>query len=157
MVPTFAFEPHTGFGPVILGTSREHTREALALAGFPIEHSHKRSDHFCDSSIQVECDDNSLVSFIGVAYSPRFNATYRGTGVFDTSADRLFQLIAEGESTGVHEFNTSEYCFPGQIMTLWDADTQYDHQGNESRVVWAQVGLGNASYLAAIAKIRGEA
>ena len=75
MVPTFAFEPHKGFGPAILGSPREDARAAMALAS------------------------------------------------------------------------------TGQIMTLWQADTQYDYLGSESRLVWAQVGLGNERYLASISKI----
>jgi len=153
MVPTFAFEPHKGFGPAILGSPREDARAAMALAGFPMKHSRKRSDYFCDSAIQIESDESGVVQFVGVAYSARFNATYRGVGVFSIGAEQLFHLIAAADSTGAHVFDASEYRFPGQIMTLWQADTQYDYLGSESRLVWAQVGLGNERYLASIRKI----
>ena len=155
MIPTFAFVPHKGFGPAMLGSSRELAREAMAAAGFPLERTRKRSDSFCASSIQIECDDHGLVDFIGVAYSPRFIATYRDVEVFRVPAEQLFQLIAEADSSDTDTFNRSGYRFPGQVMTLWEADSQYDYLGNESKAVWAQVGIGSASYAAAIARMKG--
>ncbi|WP_139213161.1 hypothetical protein [Pseudomonas kilonensis] len=45
--------------------------------------------------------------------------------------------------------------FPNQILTLWDADEQYDRQGGERREVWGQVGIGTSAYMAAIRAIKG--
>ncbi|EPJ81519.1 hypothetical protein CFII68_18785 [Pseudomonas sp. CFII68] len=45
--------------------------------------------------------------------------------------------------------------FPNQILTLWDADEQYDRQGGERREVWGQVGIGTNAYMAAIRAIKG--
>ena len=73
--------------------------------------------------------------------------------MFSLSAGELFSLIASTDDSGAHEFTDSEYLFPGQIITLWDADEQYDRQGNETRPVWAQVGIGNSAYAEAIAAI----
>jgi len=155
MIPIFELEPHKGFGPAMLGSSREAARAAMAFSGFPMERPGKRSDRYCDSAVQIECDDKELVQFIGVGYSPRFKAIYRDVEIFGVGAEQLFHLIADADSTGPHEFDASEYLFPGQIVTLWDANNQYDYLGHESQAVWAQVGLGNATYLASIAKFRG--
>ncbi len=152
MIPTFEFEPHKGFGPAILRSTREQARQAMAAAGFPLERSRKRTDRFCGSAIQIECGDDELVDFVGVSYSPRFNAVYRGALVFSVSAEELFRLIADADASGEHAFNASSFRFPGQVMTLWEADPQYDYLGNETRPVWAQVGLGSAAYAAAVGR-----
>ena len=39
-------------------------------------------------------------------------------------------------------------------MTLWGADEQYDSLGNQSKPVWAQVGIGGEDYAAAVAPYR---
>lgn len=124
----------------------------MAAAGFPLQSSNDALDYFCDASIQTECDADGRVHFIGVAHSPKFEATYRGADVFALSAPELFALIAAADGSGPHEYQSSEYCFPRQIMTLWDADPQYDRLTNESKPVWGQVGIGNADYMAAIEK-----
>jgi len=151
----YTFEPPRGFGPVTLGQDREAVRAAMSAAGFPLEHSSDAMDYFCDSSIQVECGEKNQAHFIGVSYSPKFTAMYRGVEVFAIAAPELFALIEEADGSGPHQYESSEYRFPGQIMTLWDADPQYDRLTNESKSVWGQVGIGNADYLAAIAKIEG--
>ena len=38
-------------------------------------------------------------------------------------------------------------------VTLYEADEQYDHKGGPSRVIWGQIGIGDARYLAAIDEI----
>lgn len=77
----------------------------------------------------------------------------RGVDVFSISATELFSLMAASDDSGPHEFDRYEYCFPNQILTLWDADKQYDRQRGEEREVWGQVGIGNDAYLAAIEAI----
>ncbi|MNV81898.1 hypothetical protein D3C71_1755930 [compost metagenome] len=74
-----------------------------------------------------------------------FTAIYQGRNVFDTPAKDLFALAADLDASGSHRFNRNEYMFPNQILTLWHADTQYDPR--ERRVIWGQVGLGDARYL----------
>jgi hypothetical protein len=64
--------------------------------------------------------------------------------------------MATSDDSGSHEFDRYEYRFPNQILTLWDADEQYDHQGGEGREVWAQVGIGNHAYMAAIDAIKNK-
>lgn len=101
-------------------------------------------DYFCENSIQVEYYEGTA-GFIGVASHAMFTAIYQGRNVFDTPAKDLFALAADLDVSGSHRFNRNEYMFPKQILTLWDADTQYDPL--ERRAIWGQVGLGDARYL----------
>ncbi|GGY36700.1 hypothetical protein [Pseudoduganella albidiflava] len=146
MAYQFEFRPHHGWGPVALGASREEVREAMHAAGFPLRSVRRELDYYCTNSIQVEYTEGRA-SFIGVSYSAEYDACYRGRHVFDMPAKELFKLIASGEEAP-HRFDISSYFFPDQVMTLWDADRQYDRIGGEKRVVWAQVGIGNADYAA---------
>lgn len=150
----FQIEPHVGIGPIRLGASREEIRAALLSVGFPLKHTRRALDYFCNSSIQVEFGDDDCADFIGCAYHAAYTLSYRGANVFDTIAKDLFTLIAENDGSGIHTFKDSGYCFPNQIVTLWDADTQYDRLGGEQRPIWGQVGLGNQRYLDAIRQIR---
>ena len=148
-------EPHVGIGPVRLGAKRNAARAALAEIGMPLEVSKERIDYF--PGIQVEYTSD-LVSFIGVSWNERYVATYHGVDVFDLAAEDLFSSVALHDKTGDHMYNTYDYVFPNQILTLWDADEQYDRIGKETRTVWAQVGLGNDIYLGAVTKVeRGDA
>lgn len=108
---------------------------------------------FCNVSIQVECSPDDRVRFIGISASERFVATFQSIDVFSLSAEELFSLIGNADNSGPHQFITSEYLFPNQIVSLWDADEHYGRQCNGSRPVWAQVGIGNESYAAAVAVI----
>ena len=142
-------EPHVGIGPVKLGATRSAARAALAEIGMALEMSRETMDYF--PGIQVEYTSD-LVSFIGVSWNRSYIATYRGVNVFDLPADDLFSSVALHDKFGDHTFNTYDYVFPNQILTLWDANEQYDRTGKESRTVWAQVGLGNDVYLGAVMK-----
>ena len=73
--------------------------------------------------------------------------------LFDLEATAVFELFAKRDRSGEHRYNQNEYIFPSQILTLYDADPQYDHRRAESRPVWGQVGLGDERYLAAILQI----
>lgn len=156
-VPVFVMEPLHGIGAVRLGSSRAAMREALAEAGFALESSRGALDFFCEAAIQVECGPDERVRFVGVSSSERFVVRFRGQDVFALGAEELFALVAAVDGTGAHRFVDHGYCFPGQIFTLWDADEQYDRRGGGRRPVWAQVGLGDAAYAAAIADIRAGA
>jgi len=150
----FELMPHKGIGPILLGSSRSQARETLSAIGFPFESSRGSLDYFCEASIQVEYGADDKVWFIGVSAHERFIVRYQGKNVFELSANNFFALVAASESSGPHTFTTCEYCFPDQIITLWDADEQYDHFGSESKQIWAQVGIGNRAYASAIAAIR---
>jgi hypothetical protein len=150
-------EPLKGIGPLMLGAPREGARAAIAAVGFPLEQSRDVLDFFCQSSIQIECDPEGRVHFIGVTCSQAYIARYRGIDVFDMPARELFAKIAEADNSGQHVFDPLEYCFPNQIFTLWDADRQYDCRRKGTREIWGQVGLGNAVYAAAVRALDDDA
>src|SRR5262245_25445609 len=152
----FEIIPHVGIGPVQLGMSLTEVDVALALlpGAFPMYQKSQRVRCFFESSLQVEFGDSGAAQFIGMFHHPDILCRYEGRDVFDLAAPELFALIASQERTGTHIYSTSTYLFPDQIVTLYDADEQYDRKGNESRPVFAEVGVGNAEYLAAIRAIR---
>ena len=73
--------------------------------------------------------------------------------MFDTPAEALFSLFASYES-GSHAFDADDYLFPDLIVTLYEADEQYDYAGGHTRSVYGQVGLGDEAYLAASQAIK---
>ena len=152
----FNLTPRAGVGPVLLGSLRAQAREALSALGFPLEHSRGPLDFFCESSIQTECSPEGRIWFIGLSCHERYTVQYQGKNVFALAAPELFTLVAASEISDTHEYESYEYLFPDQIITLWDADEQYDRLGNESKPVWAQVGVGDQSYATAIAVSRGK-
>lgn len=152
-LPILDISPRQGIGPVCLGDTRSMARDALAAIGFVLESSNGPTDYFCQAAIQTECDEQGFVWFIGISQSEHYLARYQGVDVFSLAAGELFALVAAADGSGVHEYTDNEYLFPGQILTLWDADEQYDRQGNETRPVWAQVGIGNPAYIEAVSAI----
>ena len=144
----FEIQPHAGIGPIRLGAKRKDVRVALTNVGLPLESSDGSIDYFCEASIQVEFSKASTADFIGVARHESLLVTYKGVNVFDRKAKEIFDLIAEHDGSGKHKFDQYEYVFPKQIVTLWDAATQYDPRNR--RLVWGQVGVGNEAYLSAI-------
>lgn len=147
--------PHEGVGPVRLGATRAEARAAMALIGLPLGSTRGDSDYYCDSSIQIEHDPEQRVWFVGVSHSRKYRALYLGHDVFRLDARELFSLVARADLSGPHRYTSDEYCFPNQILTLWAADEQYDYEGPERIPVWAQVGVGNALYAAAVAELSG--
>ena len=141
--------PGIGLGPVLFGMLRHEARIALGRAGFPLLSSRAAIDYYCSNALQVEYTTSGIVQFIGVACDPALRLRYRGSDVFTLSAEESFLLFAQGEASSTHTFDQGGYCFPQQIITVWDADSQYDHITNQSRVVWGQVGLGSPTYLKA--------
>ena len=141
-------------GPIKLGASRPEIRRTLEEGGYPYKLSRKSLDFFCDAAIQVEYIEDTA-SFIGVSFHSSYTCTYQGVNVFDTPAEELFFLVASAEGDDpTHTFNHYGYVFPKQILSLWEADSQYDYLGGEIRPMWGQVGIGDARYLAATAKYR---
>ena len=107
-------------------------------------------DYFDANAIQVGFEEDNTASFIGVASSSTYRVTYFGTDVFDTVASKVFDSITLREKSGKDSFSSYEYLFPEQIVTLWDADEQYDRLSGEQRQIWATVGVGDSRYLVAV-------
>lgn len=152
-MPTFEILPLQAIGPVRLGATRMETREVMAAIELPLEAACGHLDYFASSAIQVSYGIDEKVMFIGVSGSAAFRVIFKGVDIFNLAAADLFLLVAEADRSGPHAFNSYEYCFPNQILTLWDADEQYDRAGGGKRQIWSQVGIGNDAYLGAAAAI----
>jgi hypothetical protein len=150
-----SLEPLIGVGPIKFGMSRIAARAELQKLGIPLSSSEESLDYFYENAIQIEYTEHDRASFIGIASHKTLFPTYYGQDVFSLTAKEFFNLVAEHETEDAHKFDSSEYLFRDQILTLWDADTQYDYRTQGKRQVWGQVGLGNLEYLALTDKIRG--
>jgi hypothetical protein len=151
----FDIMPHVGIGPVALGA----TPEAVEAAVGTLERALPRFDKgrttrcYFETALQVSFGISGLVEFIGVSDSMSLLCLYEGRDVFDLPGTALFALIASREQGGGHTYDPSEYLFPDQILTLYEAAEQYDRRGGGSRPVFGQVGVGNAEYLSAVQAI----
>lgn len=152
--------PRRSVGPFILGRSREEVRKAALAAGIVLTSERPGMDYFLENSVQVEYADG-LSDFIGVSPGvDGYRALYRGIDLGEVGAGALFDLAAEADGSGTHLFNRFEYLFPNQILTLWDADEQYDRvrrrSGEPLRVMWAQLGIGTTGYLSAATRYQAK-
>lgn len=152
---TFDIIPHVGIGPVLLGMTLDEVRMALAdLPGaFPEVRKGQTIHCYFDVALQVSFGQSKLVEFIGVYNTALLLCKFEDHDVFDLPGPELFSLIASKERSDQHKYNSSEYLFPDQIVTLYEADEQYDRKRGELRPVFMEVGVGNAEYLAAIEAI----
>jgi hypothetical protein len=148
--------PRNSIGPFKLGSSRDEIRAAAIQAGILFEEGRENMDYLAQNAIQVEYAAG-VAHFIGVSTSTDYRAMYRGVNISDIGAKDLFQIAADADGSGPHVFNKFEYCFPNQILTLWEVDEQYDRIrrrfGGELRPMWAQVGIGTSGYVEAIRRI----
>ena len=142
----FEIKPHIGIGNVELNMSRSDVKKIIGEKHF--SGSKEEMDYYFDNSLQIEFE-NDKADFIGISYHPSYNVIYKNINVFDTEAKELFNLIASNENAN-HEFDANEYLFPEQVVTLWDADEQYDRIGSETRSIWAEIGVGSQNYLEAV-------
>lgn len=149
-----ALIPHRAIGPVELGMSRETVRATLAAAGCPLDFARTSQDFF-RPGIQIEYETDGTVSFIGVAPDENIVLSYQGRDLFDMAAAQSFRLIASAETRDEHAFNDAGYLFPDQIVSLWEADSQYDRKGGELRPMWGQIGIGDVRHFTAIRKVEG--
>ena len=153
----FDLVPHVGIGPLHLGMTIAEADAAVGpLAGAGARGSRRSVHLFFDAALQFEVGASGRIQFIGLADHPRVLCRYRGQDVFDTPAPELFALMAAHENS-THQYRSAGYLFPDQVITLYQADEQYDRKRNGSRPVWGQVGVGNGEYMAAVRAIRGGA
>jgi hypothetical protein len=145
--PMLEFLPGVGIGPILFGMNAAQVVQVLE----PIGLTGDGAFFGADNSVQVEYT-NEAVTFIGLAHSALFEARVFGVDPFDTPAEDLFALIASHEPNP-HAFDRTEYVFPDSIITLWEADEQYNPKGL-GRPVWGQVGLGNDVYWKQIQALR---
>lgn len=137
--------PRKGIGPIELGMTRDQVRSAMEEFGHPLCHETNSMDYFHENAIQAEYEDGT-VSFIGVASDKKIELIFRNFDLFDMTSEEAFSLISKDE-TKEHSYEEYEYIFPDQIVTLWEADSQYDYKGIEQRPVWGQIGIGDQRHL----------
>jgi hypothetical protein len=148
--PHLIIAPGDGVGPIRFGMPRAAVQGAMAELGMELARAKPRTDFFGDeNAIQVEYIDDTA-SFIGVFCGECFSCSIYDVDPFDALAQDLFQLLAKHDGSDGAAFNSTEHCFRNTIVTLYEADEQYDHKGGQSRQVWSQIGVGDARYLAAI-------
>ena len=145
----FDIVPHAGIGPVRLGATLAGADAALAkVPGAGARRSRSPTVHsYFDAALQIELGQSSTVQFIGISDHPKVLACYAGRDVFDLAAPDLFALIASNERRGRHRYRGAEYLFRDQVVTVYEADEQYDRKGKRSRPVFGQVGIGSAEYV----------
>jgi hypothetical protein len=149
----FEVYPRVGVGPIKLGATRSAVREALATVSVKFIRERGTQDFF-EYGIHLEYDDDGTASFIGLGSHREITLILYGVDLFDTEAKQVFELMSQQDKSGVHIFSPLEYTFPGQILSLYEADSQYDHRKSESREIWGQIGVGDIRYLNAILKIQ---
>ena len=135
--------------PIRLGATRLATRQQMSDMGLDLGTSRGSIDYYFNNVIQVEFDTKESAIFIGVAASRNVELLYSGKNLIDLPARVVFDLIAANERDQVPAYTTSSVLFPGQIITLWEADPQYDSRYGKI-AQWGQIGIGNAEYLAAL-------
>ena len=148
--------PRKGIGPIEFGmTSLQAQRAMKGFCGAEYTHraSSKGVDYFFGSALEVSYDGEGKAEFMGAQYYSNCGCDFVlfGADPFDMEAESLFELISSQESTTKHVFNPDDYLFKELILTLWNSEEQYDYKGNETRAVYAQVGVGNEQYLQDIA------
>lgn len=142
--------PGQGALPIALGATRDQASATLAQLGLSRSARHGQQDYYLENAIQIEFTGEHA-SFIGIYTHLDIALLYHGENILGMEAQSAFQLIAKHDGAGHHVYSESEYLFPNQIITLWDAQSQYDRSG-EDKVVWGQIGIGDAGYLAAVSK-----
>jgi hypothetical protein len=146
-------QPHVGIGPIRFGMTRTEVAAAMrAIGGGEPFAKSAECDRYCDLSLLVEYTDDT-VSFIE-ADSLQHDFLLSGIDVFDTPAEELVAELEKLDTNDAALGGKGSYCFPNLIVALWEADTQYDRKGHETRPIFGAVGIGDSRYLSAIRAIR---
>ncbi len=159
-------QPHVGILPVRLGATSDEVRTVMKDLGRDLSSSRddaallrklgvdppegvSRTDYYIENALQVEITDDDRVSFIGIAPHADIRATFNGRDVFDLPAEALFEDLKDQFDAADIVFDEASVLFPDQILTLWEADPQYDVKG-ERFPVWGQIGVGTPEHLKAV-------
>jgi hypothetical protein len=145
--------PGIGAGPILFGMNPQAVISSLAELGLHRTGSRDAElIYFADNALQVEFIDG-LASFVGLASSALFEVRLYDIDPFDTAARDVFQIIASHEPEP-HRYDRTGYLFPTTILTLYEADEQYDRLRGQ-RVMWGQIGLGDERYLEVSSRLEG--
>ena len=151
-------QPHGGAGPFCLDKPRAAVRVAAREAGLPLSAERNGLDYFASNAIQVEYGPDGNSEFIGVSLLRPgvFTLTFLGLDLFDAPAEEVFDMFARADGTLTSPYDAEGCTFPRLIVTLWEAEEQYDRirraNGLPLRPVWAQIGLGTPGHLQAVGK-----
>lgn len=145
--------PGKGVLPLLLGSSRGDIARTMLNLGHDISAQRDTVDYYVRNSVKIEFDEDGLASFIGISSDPGIELIYHGRNILHLPSREVFDLIKENEPEYEIEYSSTEHIFRSQIITLWDADEQYNKLG-AGFPVWAEIGIGNESYLAAIEGLR---
>ena len=142
--------PHSGILPIYLGSTRGEVRNVMFDLGFKEDLNERGRTLYCfENSIQVEFDDADRASFIGISSHSQTDLFFQGYKLFEMNAEQVFKIFQNAENGDHSVFTEYEHLFPQQIVTLYDADTQYDRRG-ERFSVWSEIGIGNKVYYEAV-------
>ena len=144
---TLTLVPGQGALPFELGSSLDDIKAAAATLGLSPSHEEPGVVYFNKNAIQVEFIAGEAI-FIGVAPEVGLKLIFQHRDLLHRPASEVFDKLAR-EDGDAHHFDDTEYVFPNQIITLWDADPQYNLTGGDFSV-WGQIGIGNDRYLEAI-------
>jgi hypothetical protein len=135
--------------PLLLGASRGDIARTMLNLGHDISAQRDAIDYYVRNSVQIEFDEDGFASFIGISSDAGMELIYHGSNILHLPSRKVFDLIKENEPEHEIEYSSTEHIFRSQIITLWDADEQYN-KFDAGFPVWAQIGIGNETYLAAI-------
>ncbi len=141
-------KPKVGVGPLLLGMTKADAIAAMKANRQDLSSTAHGHLYFLDNSIQIEFEPEGTSSFIGVAPHAGLRLVFQGIDLFDHDASEIFALFQQNENDETIWAEQYEHVFPKQIVTVWDADAQYDLNGGH-RPVWGQIGVGSSAYLSA--------
>lgn len=108
--------------------------------------------YFIDNAIEITFGADDLANFIGISQHPHIALCFEGVDLMQAPARAVFDILAQHEDAPP-AFAAEEVLFQKQIVTLWNADPQYSRH-DPAMAVWEQIGVGNADYLARVARSR---
>ena len=77
-----------------------------------------------------------------VSYS--MNSCY--THVGDLPSKEMVAVLAKLDGTQGLIYNSDSFIFPRILATIWEADTQFDFRGDDTRSFYGQIGIGSSAY-----------
>ena len=155
----FEIEPPHGVGPILFGMFRPDVAEIMSrIGGGAPKKKGRTTDCYFGNAFRPSFNDQGLVEFIGVSSNPAHEFMFKGIDVFDVAADELMEHIRQFDQPDPElSKQGNEYFFPQLILSLWEADEQYDHKGGQERPMFGEVGVGTPGHLEAIRAIKRRA
>ncbi len=150
----FELVPMEGALPLRLDQTAAEVAQVMSSLGLQPSSDRGQSVYYLENSIQIEFGEATGRSqFIGFANQAGLEVIYGGEKVNGRSAEEVAALFGKREDVPP-PFDDLEMLFRQQILTLWDADPQYNL--TQSNVpIWGQIGIGSPQYLAAIDALKG--